>query len=603
MAWINKHKWLILALVIIAIYLSPLFLLGKDSHVRIHDHLDSSVVWYKTLADSGKIFAANDATIPNMMNGLPREALGSEFKLLVWLFVLFPPFVAHTINAILVRFIAFIGMYLLLDKLVLRTKAKSKSKAQNSEQNRMGLFKHINDSFLISGVALCFALLPFYLPASLSIAGIPLAAYAFLNIRYKQAKLTDWLIILLLPFAASFVLTFFFFLAAIGILWLWDGMKTKQWNKKLFAAVAVMTAIFLAKNYRLITGVLLGHGFTSQREEFSRGHNTLQRTFGLAWENFSTAHTHAYTLQHDIILYVGIFFVIWIFIKQLLHWLQMPIKPNIYEQRLVLLMILAASFSTWYAFWYWQGFRVLKDTIEITNTFNFGRTHFLNPILWYLIFALGLKLIMSKFTGTFSVIGKLVVVVLIIGQLQLIYQANHEVKYRQAGTPSWQGFYSPDLFSHIQDYIGRDPSDYRVASIGMHPAIAQYNGFYTLDMYVNLYPLAYKHQFRKIIAPELAKNDNLASYFDTWGSRSYLFVDELGKHYMFKKHKDKIIDNLDINTKIFKEMGGDYILSAVKITNAKENQLALMHIFENNVSPWRIYLYKAGDIASKDSKT
>ena len=101
------------------------------------------------------------------------------------------------------------------------------------------------------------------------------------------------------------------------------------------------------------------------------------------------------------------------------------------------------------------------------------------------------------------------------------------------------------------------PEDqYRVASIGLHPAIAQYNGFYTLDSYNNFYPLTYKYQFRKVIENELAKNKTIRTYFDEWGGRRYIFTDELGKHYMFKKSSKKRVENLQLRTDVFKEMGG-----------------------------------------------
>ncbi|WP_342352011.1 DUF6044 family protein [Neobacillus soli] len=39
-------------------------------------------------------------------------------------------------------------------------------------------------------------------------------------------------------------------------------------------------------------------------------------------------------------------------------------------------------------------------------------------------------------------------------------------------------------------------------------------------------------------------------------------------------------------------MGGDYILSAVPIKNAKENHLDLLRIFQSKDAYWKIYLYK-----------
>ncbi|MDA6131502.1 DUF6044 family protein, partial [Escherichia coli] len=71
---------------------------------------------------------------------------------------------------------------------------------------------------------------------------------------------------------------------------------------------------------------------------------------------------------------------------------------------------------------------------------------------------------------------------------------NEEILFQDK--PTVRQFYAEEQFSAIKEYIGLPQEDYRVASIGLHPAIAQYNGFYTLDSYNNFYPLTYKYQFR-----------------------------------------------------------------------------------------------------------
>jgi hypothetical protein len=113
-----------------------------------------------------------------------------------------------------------------------------------------------------------------------------------------------------------------------------------------------------------------------------------------------------------------------------------------------------------------------------------------------------------------------------------------------------------------------------------------------LDTYNNFYPLSYKHEFRKIIAKELKKSPILEKYFDDWGGRCYFFVAELGKKYDFKKNSKVKIHHLQMNTSVFKQMGGQYILSAVPIINAEENGLELKKTFDQKDSAWRIYLYQ-----------
>ena len=169
--------------------------------------------------------------------------------------------------------------------------------------------------------------------------------------------------------------------------------------------------------------------------------------------------------------------------------------------------------------------------------------------------------------------------------------SNEEIVYQ--AKPSVGEFFAEEQFKEIKDYIGLPQEEYRVASIGLHPAIAQYNGFYTLDTYNNFYPLAYKYQFREIIEKELAKNKTIRTYFDEWGGRCYLFTAELGKHYMFKKTSAKRLKNLELNTEPFKELGGRFIFSSVPIDNALENGLVLDKVFHSKSSAWKIHLYKA----------
>lgn len=222
----------------------------------------------------------------------------------------------------------------------------------------------------------------------------------------------------------------------------------------------------------------------------------------------------------------------------------------------------------------------------IANTFNFARIHFLDPAIWYICFALALAIIWKHMR-----FGRKLVVVAIALQCIILFSVNEEIKYSAVNTPTFAEFYSEDLFDDIEAYIGEDQSDYRVVSIGMHPTIAQYNGFYTLDTYNNSIPLEYKHDFREVIAPELEKNESLKNYFDTWGGRLYMYIAEHGEDYLFTKDRNDPIEQLDINTEALQDLGGDYILSAVPIENYQELGLESEHVFENNQSPWQIWLY------------
>src|SRR5699024_11801764 len=130
--------------------------------IRVHDNLDSNIVWYKLLSESGMIFSSPDATLPQIINGLPRSALQSAFDGVVWLYVLFEPFTAYTINQTIMRFVAFLGMFVLLKRDVLGDK---------------------DEPIISVGVALGFAMLPYWPSGALSIVGLPLALHIFLTIK------------------------------------------------------------------------------------------------------------------------------------------------------------------------------------------------------------------------------------------------------------------------------------------------------------------------------------------------------------------------------------------------------------------------------------
>ena len=90
---VKKYKQenilILLALLIISLYLSPLFILGENAHIRVHDNLDSNIAWYKVLANSGQLFGGVDATIPKLSMVIPRNAFGTEYSGIVWLYVCF----------------------------------------------------------------------------------------------------------------------------------------------------------------------------------------------------------------------------------------------------------------------------------------------------------------------------------------------------------------------------------------------------------------------------------------------------------------------------------------------------------------------------------
>jgi len=269
------------------------------------------------------------------------------------------------------------------------------------------------------------------------------------------------------------------------------------------------------------------------------------------------------------------------------------------------LAVLAICLEYGFYDWIVLGFGRLLSPLR---SFNASRFYFLLPTLWTLLFALSLKELRRIRWGA-PIVGCLILIqTFAVAKANTEYQNNLRLLAgRHSQEPNFRHFFAQDLFTQIDSYIGRPKNTYRVVNIGIHPSIAQFNGFYTLDGYVSNYPLAYKRQFRGIIWKELEKDATLRQYFDGWGNRCYTFSSELGEDSLFGGG-DRVLHNLQIDTGQLRAMDGEYVISAAKIENSPQLRLRFEKLFSSPDSFWHIYLYHvlppaATDIASVDLKT
>src|SRR5699024_3729376 len=191
--------------------------------------------------------------------------------------------------------------------------------------------------------------------------------------------------------------------------------------------------------------------------------------------------------------------------------------------------------------------RVIKDNILFFNMFNMSRIHFFQLIIWYVCLALALVIIWK-----YIKFGHFLASLVLIAQLTVLFSLNEEKKYSDFNMLTYNEFYSVELFDEIKDYIGKDPASYRIVNIALHSAIAEYKGFYNFDTYNNRLPLTYNHNFKK---------------------------------------SNKTNEEYRKDTEAHEDMGGYYVFCALPIENAEETGLELENTFENEPSPWRIYLY------------
>lgn len=612
---------------LIVAYLWPYLIHGQAAFLHVHDQLDSLFVSYKILAESGMLFAHPDALVPAIGGGLPRAVYASPFFVVVWMFKLFGAFHGFVLNQILIRIIAYWGMYRLLARHLL-----------------------IEEDSRIPAIfaSLAFACLPYYSLFGLSVAGQPLFFSSLLAIRERRDSTLDWAVCALFPAYSILALGGLFVMAVGSLTWCADLISRRPNTGRLFKALVLTFFAALVVDYQMVIIALgFAKGFTSHRVEFFLPSPDFWLATDAAWNNFRDGQYHVHSLQRFIILpaTLGILaFSVWdnrdilrsktkgtaflrlvalISFLVLLFMLLLFDGPisSFYQGAMLVLLALAllvtyvitrgnASRATsvllrslfaalvislWFGYWpmLWQQ---LSAVVPQLPYINLSRFHYLHPMLWYIAMAAVLTVAWTRW----HILGKGITVVLLILQaVYLLKWAEHQ-QARATGDLSYQEFFSPQLFDEVSRHIGQGKAASTVVSLGLHPSVASYNGFRTLDGYLSNYPLHYKHAFRNIIGEELKENPIYRNYFDEWGSRFYVFSSELGEtgdaaFLLTKERVERLgvrVTDLRFNTSAFVSMGGRYVISVVEIENAADLNLISDSIFEHPSSPWRLFLYR-----------
>jgi Protein of unknown function (DUF6044) len=572
----HKQRLFSLFCGLLFLYFIPLIFNGKDSYIVIHDNLDSEVVWRVVLSWNNAIVNNSGIeVIPQIMDGIPRSYMISELNFILLLFKIFSPFGAYLINHIIVHVIAFIGMYLFTSHYLL------------TDQDQ-----DVNYQLISLGVALAFSVLPFYTMYGFSVAGQPLLLYSFLNIVYEKGKFTDYLFLLFFPFYSFLFLNGVFLIIELFLVFFYFLIVKKHYVRQALLICLIFSIEYLIVEHNLIQTFLFNSNIVSHRSDWNLNYLSypIRGVINNAISMFLLGQYHA-SSYHEIILFISLLALIVSFRK---GWKKNPI---------LLLLLLQLFIAVFYGFFMWDKLIPIKSFLGSFSSFNWGRLHWLSPFIWYCLSFLSLMAV-YKYQRLGRMKIRILIIVLLIFQVIVNLFHNPEYggylsRYVTIPTVSAEGityrqFFSENLFQKIEDTIDLPKEDYRVASIGIHPSIAQYNGFYTLDGYQNNYPLAYKQQFRKIIAPELEKSKTWREYFDYWGSRCYLFSSEI-PDFLSTKEKGRTITALDIDTQAFIDLGGRFIFSAVEILNYKEDNLNFIGVFDDKDSAWRIFVYEVVD--------
>ena len=480
----------------------------------------------------------------------------SEYNAIFLFYHLFGPEKTYVIVRVLATLVGFFGMKKLLNEHILEKK---------------------KDRIIILTISFLYSILPFNFLSFLSVAGMPYVLFSFLQIRKNDYSLKNWIIIILYPFFSIFYIYGFFFLFIPLVIFIYDLGRRKK-RIYFFLSILLLASVYIFVEHRLIDQFLFSKTFISHRVEiFNPVEFNIYESLKL-FVHYIFQEPGLNRIYQDIIIVP----IILISILIMLPSSRFEKKKILFLYLIFSIIVIILNSAEFIPF------SSIRNFLTDFFPFNFKRFVVLYPLLLFL----ALSLLLSHLQSLHSSL-KLITISILLFQTLIIFK-NHETLKNIFfyNTPNVKNFFANQQFSEIKNYIGEPIKSYRVASIGLHPSISLYNGFFTVDGYFVNYPLEYKKKFRKVISRELEKDYNLKSYYDNWGNRVYLFSSELGRNFNHKSGNEIVLKNLEFNWKALYNLGARYVFSSVQIDNTKISEIVFEKKFVNIDSSWDIYLYK-----------
>lgn len=563
---LDKYNWWWFGLFLLAAAFLPIAILEEGSVFEIHDQLDETLLTY---VFNAKYFGSGIKVFPEMLGGVNASGMQPSAVLFVFLYKIFPVFTAFVLQYLIVCASGYYGMYFTVRALT-------------------------DSSILAILIAGIFCMLPIQPIYGLSVLGVPLLVYAFICLYQKKKIVLSFILIAFFGLTTHLVLIGYvvlsFWLLAILIM-----MIRRNNNKWITIGFAELIGVYCIINRNLFIELIFSNSsYASHREELIN--------YGYpVWENIKSVFLESGQHVPSYHKYLIIPIVILLIIgginykkRDKKYKNQYWITVGIFAVLVFIAVFYGISRSETVALW-------KNGVTGFFRYFQIERYYWLYPSLWYGEIALLLGLFWREKAKWLPPILKLFVIVAIllptaqqVKKVSNVYMNVNQINNGSGITDyiTWENFFAEDLMQKLEERIGREVEDYRIAHLGISPAPALMHGFYTIDGYSNNYPLEYKHEFRKIIQDELEDDLAIKTYFDDWGSRCYLFNGETGVFWFLSKESEFKFHELDINIVQMKKMGCDYLFSGGLIMNAKELGLECMGYYETHTSYWGVWLYR-----------
>lgn len=540
----------------LVIYYLPFFIAGENSPIDVFDNMDSNIVWTKLALENFDQIFNPDAKIEQLMGGLPFGSVYPNLDIATFIFYCFGMFWGFIVNKIIMSLVAYFGLFLLLNNTL-----------------------KINNKILIFLLSSLFAFYPFW-SFSLHIAGIPLLFFCFFQLlNNKSNSIFLWIYPLIYVLYSSLILIGVFVLLFMTVVVLRKLWLTKKIDLKALSLIFAMSILYLLSHFPIINSFFLSENQISHRVEMKTTSFSLKELIRYIGAVFIRGDF----VYHGNKPYIHIFYILPVF-AFIIYSIRTKINQNLtyFKNFKWISYYFIISFLV-LIFTVWKPSHQLYEAIYKIVPLTLERLLWFQPIAWLLIFSIVADYFISKKERLkwffFLIIG-----------LQSYFVFKHHSFIVNKNKPSFSEFYSEKQFEKVKHSIAEDQSSYKVLCVGFHPGIAQFNNFQTVGGFSVSYPLAYKHEFYKIIEKELEKNPNINSFFIEWGSWCYAFSSEYGMR--FTNNSITKINNLELDLNQAKEMGANYVISTAKINLSSIPKLKLKQHVESTEDYYNLYVYE-----------
>lgn len=459
------------------------FALGPFSYFRIHDNGNVTVPALLTQSAWG---FAQPLWYPFAGGGADRLALGFFAGLDVVLFKLLPGWLAYQLLVLSEFVLATLFTHLLA-------------------RRTLGLPEGYS---AIAGFAYALSVVSGQLAFS-AMAYLPFVIWGLARAIDSPSGRRRWAIVAALSLFYAFtshaqLLLPFPYLVIVLWFWLLEGRRRPRDYLVIVAFCALATALRLQDIVALAANGGLSHrydwgaGITAERIV----ERTLEHLYWSYWRNASGTDAVIVAKVTLVIFLLGAFFK--------------SVRARGYGRLLAFAAILAlAPMAAELAAF------ALGDALPLLTKYSFLRFHF----YLYLPIALGAAQVLADLPeATGRVSPRRVAVILAVGLLVLqsvIGKVGHGIQWLDQG--NYVAAFRSPVARELAARAAASPAPFRVATVQGNPAFLHAYGLETADGYLTLYPRRYKAFWERVIAPTLAKDEDIRHYFRYFASHFYLF--------------------------------------------------------------------------------